>query len=431
MSDTLGVLYEQEDSEIEFLDSFIDYDDISIIYKTVDDREKTDVVTASPIGGDHNEIVVVTDKDEEVTREIIINGSETSNKTSRTNMRERLIWLKSKGRLIFRSLSCKCLGRRFSREKLRYSVTAERSKEESESDIYDTEQHQDLVKVRSFHIQQEKVKIKQTENATSDPETKPGYNKAVTELENLEKLILKDSLRESFLKQRGMETIREEPDLAFSNLSYGMVRVDGSKLNNYYENFGKTRQNLYENVSFPTQTTDQNQYYENVPQPMAALQMSNDDEYESYDFGEEGIYQNVMFTNGSSSINSVNSDVKIDALQKRINEVNDIIKIKSNDNQAEKVYQSNLIVTLSKPTSSIKEEKTDSKAWANNRPPQKPLRSISNNFKTWALSKAEHPKVDLNKLPKQKNATTGIFSEEEKNVVSDFLKTCKDELKIK
>ena len=44
LSDSLGVLYEQEDSEIEFLDSFIDYDDISIIYKTIEDKEKSEEV---------------------------------------------------------------------------------------------------------------------------------------------------------------------------------------------------------------------------------------------------------------------------------------------------------------------------------------------------------------------------------------------------
>ena len=32
LSDSLGVLYQHEQSEIEFLDTFMDYDDISIIY---------------------------------------------------------------------------------------------------------------------------------------------------------------------------------------------------------------------------------------------------------------------------------------------------------------------------------------------------------------------------------------------------------------
>ena len=144
---------------------------------------------------------------------------------------------------------------------------------------------------------------------------------------------------------------------------------------------------------------------------------------ESYDFGEEGIYQNIMFTNGSSSIKGSDLNSKVDALQQCINEVNDIIKVKPKDNQSEKVY-----VTLSKPTSSIKEDKAETKPAANT-PPQKPVRSISNNFKTWALSKAEHPKLDPNKLPRQKIVNTETFSPEERHVVSEFLKTFKEDLK--
>ena len=161
--------------------------------------------------------------------------------------------------------------------------------------------------------------------------------------------------------------------------------------------------------------------------------MSNDDEYESYDFGEEGIYQNVMFTNGSSSVKCSDVSSEVDALQKRINEVNDIIKISSpdqdQDTPTDKIFKSKLIVTLSKPSSAVKEVKGETKPVAS-KPPQKPLRSISNNFKTWALSKAEHPKIDVDKLSRQKLVNnTEIFSQEERNVVNDFLKTCKEELK--
>ena len=116
-------------------------------------------------------------------------------------------------------------------------------------------------------------------------------------------------------------------------------------------------------------------------------------------------------------------------LQKCINEVNDIIKIESHDHETptDKIFKSKLIVTLSKPTPTVKEVKGESKA---SKPPQKPLRSISNNFKTWALSKAEHPKIDVEKLSRQKLVNNReIFSEEERNVVNDFLITCKEEFK--
>ena len=425
LSDSLGVLYEQEDSEIEFLDSFIDYDDISIIYKTVEDKEKSEKVTSV----DDNEIVVVTDKDEEGTLEIVINGSEPSSKKT---SREKWKWWKSKGRLILRSFSCNCFrGRCSAKPRSKYEVTAERRQEESGSEgTKEEEGGGEVVKVKSFHIQQEQATMKNIERP--GPDTCGGYIEAVSELENLEKLILRDTLRETFLKRRGMETIREEAaDLAFINLSYDMMKVDRSVLNNIYENLDQEKriQNRYENVKFPLESgsTEETkdecyQYYENIPQQSTALRISNDDEYESYDFGEEGIYQNIMFTNGSSSIKG--SDLNsIDALQQCINEVNDIIKVKPNDDQSEKVD-----VTLPKPTSSIKEEKAETKQAANT-PPQKPVRSIPNNFKTWALSKAEHPKLDPNKLPRQKIVNTETFSLEERNIVGEFLKTFKEELK--
>ena len=421
LSDSLGVLYEQEDSEIEFLDSFIDYDDISIIYKTVEDKGKREAVT----GGDESEIIVVTDRNEEATREIIIDGSETKQKAPRRSLRERLTWLKSRGKLVVRSLGCNnCIGRRFSKPESKYEVRTERRKEESGSDSSEAEEQKDLIRVKSYHITQDQVTIKNIEPQIHD---RNEYNKAVTELENLEKLILRDSLRETFLKQRGMETIREEAELSFNNLSYGMVKVGERGPEDYYENVKpeKSLQNLYENVPF----SEPHQYYENCPPPRPALQGSGDDEYESYDFGEEGIYQNVMFNNGSASVKCSDVNTEVDTLQKRINEVNDIIKIDSPKIPPEKVYKSKLLVTLSKPTTSAKEGKGEPKPVAN-KPPQKPLRSISNNFKTWALSKAEHPKIDVDKLSRQKLVNnTEMFSQEERNVVKDFLISCKEEFK--
>ena len=54
------------------MESFLDYDDISLIYSSEDHKENT----AEDDIEDEDKIVVVTDKNEEITNEILINGDE-------------------------------------------------------------------------------------------------------------------------------------------------------------------------------------------------------------------------------------------------------------------------------------------------------------------------------------------------------------------
>ena len=90
---------------MDFMDSFMDYDDISLIYSKVITGEEKDE-------GDDNgtenadQIVVVTDKNDEITHEILINGDEevqiskgrSKSKSDRAkmNLAERIKWLRSR-----------------------------------------------------------------------------------------------------------------------------------------------------------------------------------------------------------------------------------------------------------------------------------------------------------------------------------------------
>ena len=80
LSDSLDVLYQQEDSEIEFLDSFIDYDDIS-----VDNGSLTGAQRLKPTAG----------------RPPAIPSSHLQSKR-KARLRESLRWLTHKGKLSFK-----------------------------------------------------------------------------------------------------------------------------------------------------------------------------------------------------------------------------------------------------------------------------------------------------------------------------------------
>merc|ERR1712106_739092 len=82
---------------------------------------------------------------------------------------------------------------------------------------------------------------------------KEEYVKAVEDLEKLEKLILRDSVRETLQKKREMSPINEELDLAFNNLSYDELEISGNTrdANKYYENVDDTKnitERIYQNV---------------------------------------------------------------------------------------------------------------------------------------------------------------------------------------
>ena len=219
-----------------------------------------------------------------------------------------------------------------------------------------------------------------------------------------------------------METISEEQDLAFSNLSYDQVQFSlVQEPQHNYENVEVDRigQHLYENVE-----QNKEQFYENIPsqhqhQESSSQDLEPSEEYEPYDFGENGIYQNIVFS--KANVPNPNSDVnvKVDALQKCINEVNEIIKTKSPDIPLEAQQQ------IEKPS------RSGHKLIENDAAPrvQNKNKNISSTFRSWALGSTEHPKIDLNKLTKTRERDE-MFTQEEKNVVSDFLKSIKNELKM-
>ena len=217
-----------------------------------------------------------------------------------------------------------------------------------------------------------------------------------------------------------METISEERDLAFSNLSYDQVQFSrGQEPQHNYENVEVERvgQHLYENVE-----QKEEQFYENIPAHQEDSRDEPSEEYESYDFGENGIYQNIVFSKANVSNPNSDVNVKVDALQKCINEVNEIIKTKTSENLLEEAQQK-----IQKPS------RSDHKLIENDAAPRSSVqnknKNISSTFRSWALGSTEHPKIELNKLTKTRQSEE-MFSQEEKNVVSDFLKSIRNELKM-
>ena len=318
---------------------------------------------------------------------------------------------------MFRNMRCNCkLSTRLKRLSKRRPKNNEEckimmEKRENKDECRTDEEEKSLITVKCFEINQKQVEVRRVRNS--------GYDQAVTDLENLEKLILRDSVKETTSRRRGMETIREEVDLAFSNLSYDKVHFShGFPPQLKYENVEMERegQHLYENV-------DQ-QYYENIPVQQNvrnSRHLEPNEEYETYDFGENGIYQNIVFTKAKQSTNS-DVNVKVDALQKCINEVNDIIKMKSPEKPTE------LQQIIQKPLIGD-HNLTGNDAAAPKPRVQNKNRNISSSFRSWALGSTEHPKIDINKLTKTKPSDE-IFTQEEKNVVTDFLKSIKNELKM-
>ena len=92
---------------MDFMDSFMDYDDISLIYSRVISREEKDLGDDEDSEENEDQIVVVTDKNDEITHEILINGDEEvqisnggskskSDRRAKLNLAERIKWLRSR-----------------------------------------------------------------------------------------------------------------------------------------------------------------------------------------------------------------------------------------------------------------------------------------------------------------------------------------------
>ena len=371
----------------------------------------------------------MTDREQEVATEILISGAEqevendeddpsaAGDRDREARLVERLRWLRARARLLLRRLTCSCgtWTRRRGRGAEEGGVRVEQREEGEVEDI----EAKSLITVHSYEVDPK-------QEAELRGVTRSGYERVVTDLENLEKVILRDSLKETVRRQRGMETISEEVELAFSNLSYDAVTFGCGEAEHSYENV-ETRpredaqQHVYENV----QTQDQ--VYENISHENSARKVKAKDsileEYESYDFGENGIYRNIVFSKGNTSVPGSDISLKVDALQKCINEVNDIIKPKSPEaetvNDAKKPI--NILQMPIQQMPDCQKKATNSNAMR--------TKSITSNFRSWALGATEPPKIDLNKLNKT-NSSPGVFTQEEKNVVSDFLKSVRSELKL-
>ena len=326
---------------MEFLDSFIDYDDISIIQKP--DDSDFDCHEAADLGEDE---IIVTDKNEGITHEIVINGAEEActkiRQKRKNNLAQRFYRLKSRGSVLIRNLTCNCTTAWCKpRVKEKHAKKSEETEndDDDETDI-DTnnrvnETKKTLITVKSYDINQQQPQLKSILSPQKGKNS-ANYEKAVKDLENLEKIILWDSVKETTIKHRSMGTISEEQtDIAFANLSYDLVPFKNSQ-NNYYENV-KNNHHVYENIpdnDALLKLKIPEQYYENVQNCKESANANQSEEYESYDFGANGIYQNVVFTNGSCSIHNQDVSSKVDALQKCINEVNEIIQSKNCDKNA-------------------------------------------------------------------------------------------------
>ena len=381
----------------------------------------------------------MTDREQEVAREILISGAEQEQQqeeeedgenrlsaakdgSREARLVERLRWLRARARLLLRRLTCSCgtwtRGRGRGAEEGGVRVEQREGAGEGAGEVEDIEA-KSLITVHSYEVDPK-------QEAELRGVTRSGYERVVTDLENLEKVILRDSLKETVRRQRGMETISEEVELAFSNLSYDAVTFGRGEAEHSYENVETrpredTQQHVYENVQ------SQDQVYENISHENSARKVKAKEsileEYESYDFGENGIYQNIVFSKGNTSVPGSDISLKVDALQKCINEVNDIIKPKSPEaetvNEAKKPI--NILQMPIQQMPDCQKKATNSNAMR--------TKSITSNFRSWALGATEPPKIDLNKLNKT-SSSPGVFTQEEKNVVSDFLKSVRSELKL-
>ena len=240
-----------------------------------------------------------------------------------------------------------------------------------------------------------------------------------------------------------METIEEEIDLAFNNLTYDMLSSsETSKGLNYYENVDikhqKTSNGTYENVQpeYENQLIS-NQHYENVPNAVETVKLPHaDQEYENYDFGESGIYQNILYKHAKEFSSVPDLVTQVQALKSSVHEVNRIItqsnSLKQVNTVPPKIYQTRLNIQLKLPNEKL--EKNEVEKEDNNCTLTKPLISSKPKhllFRKWALGKAEHPKIDLSQWKaKEKNdsTSTGFFSEKEKEAVKQFLEDVKLDL---
>merc|ERR1711915_378321 len=157
-----------------------------------------------------------------------------------------------------------------------------------------------------------------------------------------------------------------------------------------------------------------------------------DQDYENYDFGDSGIYQNILYNRDKEFSSVPDLVTQVQALKSSVHEVNRIIKqsnsLKQVNTVPPKIYQTRLNIQLKLPNEKLEKnevEKEDNKCTLSTKPliSSKPKHLL---FRKWALGKSEHPKIDLSQWKaKEKNDSTstitGFFSEKEKEAVKQFL----------
>ena len=276
-----------------------------------------------------------------------------------------------------------------------------------------------------------------------------------------------------------MGPINEELDLAFNNLSYDALDISEASRDTrkYYENVDATKSNTdgmyenlqpdYENTSVSTQHYENfpnieshktkahaDEDYENFPNKEShKMQTHADEDYENYDFGESGIYQNILYDKSANTIIVTDLSSQVHTLRKSVNEVDKIVEesnpIEEVESQPLRIFQSKMNIQLMLPNVNGTKQGVDNnhvtdtnsldrkplndenvqKSEAKIKPStlKKPANSI---FRKWALSRAEHPKIDLSELKEKPNlnVSRSTFTQQEKEIVAQFLEDVKSDL---
>merc|ERR1712106_209403 len=227
------------------------------------------------------------------------------------------------------------------------------------------------VEIKSFEVPVLKIQKNEGKRKSRFTKNKPkkGKNSIVNEesvtpvndLEKLEKLVLRDSVRETLQKRKQLGPINEELDLAFNNLSYDALDIsDASREDKrYYENIDANKsetQRMYENVQTEYENASvSTQFYENIPNVESRkLKSHSDEDYENYDFGESGIYQNILYEGRNNDVIISDLSSQVNTLRKSVSEVNKILEestpIKKVESQPLKLFQSKLDIQLKLPS---------------------------------------------------------------------------------
>jgi len=158
-----------------------------------------------------------------------------------------------------------------------------------------------------------------------------------------------------------MDPIAEEQDIAFTNLVYTEVGSTNTGLQyenvedgsgHKYENVGQeatkyenvdntsryenvpntaTARPRYQNVNITSENqndkmSEENQnLYENVGTDDTKSDINTCEHYENYDFGENGVYQNILFTTKPSARPDTDVYSQLKSLEEAVSRVNDIL----------------------------------------------------------------------------------------------------------